>query len=118
MCDEEKHTFPHGSILFRDTGYQGYEPGNIITYQHIKKPRGKELAVADKIFSRMIPGVRVIAEHVIAGVKRSRIIRDIFRNTEKNSDDPVMEIACGLHNAGEFFRGAGRLKRSSQPVFH
>ncbi|OQW99854.1 MAG: hypothetical protein BWK80_62465 [Desulfobacteraceae bacterium IS3] len=59
----------------------------------------------------MIPGVRVIAEHVIAGVKRSRIIRDIFRNTEKNSDDPV-------HNAGEFFRGAGRLKRSSQPVFH
>lgn len=118
ICDEEDHRFPPGSILFKDTGYQGYEPGNIITYQPMKKPRGKELTVADKIFNTMISGVRVIAEHVIAGVKRSRIVRDIFRNTEKNFDDLVMEIACGLHNAREYFRGTGRLKMSSQPVFH
>lgn len=118
ICDEEEHTFPPGSILFKDTGYQGYEPGNIITYQPVKKPRGKELPIADKIFNSMISGVRVIVEHVISGVKRSHIVRDIFRNTKKNYDDFVMEIACGLHNIRENFRGPERLKKSSQPLFN
>jgi len=66
----------------------------------------------------MISGVRVIAEHVIAGVERSHIVGDIFRNTKKNFGDIVMEIACGLHNIRENFRGPGRLKTSSQLVFH
>ncbi len=118
ICDEENHTFPDGSILLKDTGYQGYEPGNVTTYQPMKKTRGKELTAADKIFNPMISGVRVIVGHVISGVKRSHIVRDIFRNTKKNYDDFVMEIACGLHNVRENFRGPGRLKRSSQPVFH
>jgi hypothetical protein len=118
ICDEENHTFPDGSILFKDTGYQGYEPGNVTTYQPMKKTRGKELTAADRIFNPMISGIRVIVEHVISGVKRSHIVRDIFRNTKKDYDDAVMEIACGLHNAREFFRGAERLKISLQPVFH
>jgi hypothetical protein len=118
ICDEENHIFPPGSILLKDTGCQGYEPGNVITYQPKKKPRGQELAVGDKIFNRMISGVRVIAEHVIAEVERSHIVGDIFRNTKKNFGDIVMEIACGLHNIRENFRGPGRLKTSSQLVFH
>ena len=118
ICDEENYVFPPGSILLKDTGYQGYEPGNVTTYQPKKKPRGQELAVADKIFNRMISGVRVIVEHIISGVKRSHIVGDIFRNTKKNFEDIVMEIACGLHNIRENFRGPGRLKRSSEPVFH
>jgi hypothetical protein len=85
ICDEENYVFPPGSILLKDTGYQGYEPGNVTTYQPKKKPRGKELAVADKIFNRMISEVRVIAEHVISGVKRSHIVGDIFRNTKKKT---------------------------------
>lgn len=118
ICDEEKYAFPPGSILLKDTGYQGYEPVNVTTYQPKKKPRGKEFSAADKIFNRMISGVRVIAEHVISGVKRSHIVADIFRNTKKNFEDIVMEIACGLHNAREFFRGPGRLKSSPQPLLN
>ena len=102
----------------KDTGFQGYEPENVETYQPKKKPRGKELTPADKIFNSMISGVRVIVEHVISGVKRSRIVKDIFRNTKKNFEDIVMEIACGLHNAREYFRGPERSKSSPQPLFN
>jgi hypothetical protein len=31
-------------------------------------------------------------------MKRSRIVKDLFRNTQDLYDDLVMEIACGLHN--------------------
>lgn len=37
-------------------------------------------------------------EHVIAGIKRCRIIKDVFRLTKKGLSDVVMEIACALHN--------------------
>jgi hypothetical protein len=40
----------------------------------------------------------VVVEHVIAGVKRCRIVKDVFRLTTEGVSDLVMEIACGLHN--------------------
>ena len=42
--------------------------------------------------------MRIVVEHVICGVKRCRIVKDVFRNTKDKFDDLVMEIACGLHN--------------------
>lgn len=42
--------------------------------------------------------MRVVVEHVIAGVKRCRIVKDVFRLTTEGVSDLVMEIACGLHN--------------------
>jgi hypothetical protein len=37
-------------------------------------------------------------EHALAGVKRSRIVKDILRNTKEEWSDLVMVVACGLHN--------------------
>jgi hypothetical protein len=37
-------------------------------------------------------------EHDLAGVKRSRIVKDVLRNTKEGVSDTVMEAACGLHN--------------------
>jgi hypothetical protein len=48
----------------------------------------------NRIFSRG----RVVVEHVIAGVKRCRIVKEVLRLTSKGISDRVMEIACGLHN--------------------
>jgi hypothetical protein len=45
-----------------------------------------------------------VVEHVIAGVKRCRIVKDVFRNTTEAFDDLVMELACGLHNFRVNFR--------------
>ena len=37
-------------------------------------------------------------EHALAGVKRSRIVKDVLRNTKEFFSDLVMAVACGLHN--------------------
>jgi len=40
----------------------------------------------------------VRVEHALAGVKRSRIVKDVLRNTKESFSDLVMTVACGLHN--------------------
>ena len=42
--------------------------------------------------------VRVRVEHAIAGVKRSRVVKDVLRNTRDGVSDSAMEAASGLHN--------------------
>jgi hypothetical protein len=106
ICDEEQLTFPEGSTLYKDTGFQGYEPSGVNTVQPKKKPRGQDLSPEERQRNRTISKVRIIVEHVICGVKRCRIVKDIFRNTRGEFGDLVMEIACGLHN----FRTARRSK--------
>jgi hypothetical protein len=98
ICDEEEPTFPKGSTLYKDTGFQGYEPPGVKTIQPKKKPRGQELSFKDKKQNRRISKIRIVVEHVIAGVKRCRVVKDVLRNTKDKFDDLVMEIACGLHN--------------------
>ncbi len=105
ICDEEGHEFPEGSTLYKDTGYQGYEPAGVHTRQPKKKPRGRELTQEEKEQNSLISSVRIVVEHVICGVKRCRIVKDVFRNTRDKFADLVMEIACGLHN----FRTAYRM---------
>jgi len=42
--------------------------------------------------------VRVRVEHSLAGVKRSRSVKDVLRNTNEGFSDLAMVVACGLHN--------------------
>jgi hypothetical protein len=56
------------------------------------------LSVGDKCLNPLISSVRIVVEHVIAGVKRCRIVKDVWRLTKAGMSDMVMEIACGLHN--------------------
>jgi nucleoside recognition membrane protein YjiH len=63
-----------------------------------KKPRGKELTAHEKDTNRKMSQLRVKVEHALSGVKRSRIVKDVFRNTKDDFSDLVMVIACGLHN--------------------
>ena len=104
ICDVEGHEFPEGSILYKDTGYQGYEPAGVQTRQPKKKPRGRELTAAEKEQNALISSVRIVVEHVICGVKRCRIVKDVFRNTRDKFADLVMEIVCGLHNFRTAYR--------------
>ena len=54
--------------------------------------------MADEWLNVLISGARVLVENVIAGVKRCRILKDVFRNTKSGFSDLAMEVACGLHN--------------------
>lgn len=98
LADESEMTFPENSILEQDTGFQGYQPEDVHVLQPMKKLRNQELSIEQKFINRIISSTRVMVENVICGVKRCRIVKDIFRNKKEGFDDLVMEIACGLHN--------------------
>lgn len=57
----------------------------------------------------MVSQIRVAVEHILAGVKRVRIVKDRFRNTKPRFADRVMLIACGLHNLRQSVRHPGPL---------
>jgi hypothetical protein len=98
LADQERYRFPPGSTLWKDTGYQGYEPEGVITRQPKKKPKGRELTPAEKVQNQAISSERIGVEHSIGGVKVFHIVRDIYRNHKQGFEDLIMETACGLHN--------------------
>ena len=98
LADEQDLVFPPGSTLWKDTGFQGYEPDGIQTRQPQKKPKGGQLTPDEKANNSDISRERIGVEHAIGGVKVFAIARDIFRNLKVGFDDLVMETACGLHN--------------------
>jgi hypothetical protein len=109
-ADEEGYSFPRGSTLWQDTGFQGYAPESASVEQPTKKPRGKELSPEQKEENRRVSRQRVFVEHSIGGVKIFHILSSVFRNIKKGFDDLVMETACGLFN---FVRGRRAYARAS-----
>lgn len=73
-----------------------------------RKSHGVVNSVLPKETNRMISAVRILVEHVINGVKRCRIVKDILRNHHTAYDDLAMETACGLDN----FRITKRVARA------
>ena len=98
LADEQALRFPQGSKLWKDTGFQGYEPDNVDTFQPKKKPKGGQLTPEEKVENATISSIRIGVEHSIGGVKVYQITQDIFRNLKQGFDDLAMETACGLHN--------------------
>ncbi len=83
-----------------DLGFLGFGkeyPGHPYSMPK-KKPKGRELSDADRKRNKGKSRSRVVVENALAGVKRLRIVSDVFRNVKKNFDDQAMTIACGLWN--------------------
>ena len=98
LADQQPFNYPTATTLGKDTGFQGYEPDHVFTFQPKKKPKGQELDLFDKFFNRIFSASRIQVEHTLAGVKRCRIVKDVLRNTKTGFSDLVMEVACALHN--------------------
>ena len=98
LADEQAIPFPKGSQVWKDSGFQGYEPEGVVTYQPMKKPKGKELTIEQKQKNKELSKERIGVEHSIGGIKVFRIVHDVFRNFRAGFDDLAMETACGLHN--------------------
>jgi hypothetical protein len=98
VADEEDYHFPARSKLWKDSGFQGYEPPNVRTYQPKKKPSKGELTLEEKASNQAISRKRVRIEHSIGGAKVFLIARDVFRNRRDDYVDLSFETACGLHN--------------------
>jgi len=97
-ADEEHYRFPARSKLYKDTGFQGYEPPKCRTYQPKKKPRNGELTAEEKATNQAISRKRVRIEHSIGGAKVFHIARDVLRNRLSEYVDLSFETVCGLHN--------------------
>ncbi|MCX6029308.1 MAG: transposase [Chloroflexi bacterium] len=104
IADEAGFTLPEGSLLYQDTGFQGFALEGTTIFQPKKKPRGGELTPDEKAQNRLISRIRVRVEHAIDGVKRYRIVKDQLRNWKPGFRDKVMETCCGLHNFRLRFR--------------
>lgn len=98
VADEEEWRFPKRCKLWKDTGFQGYEPPGITTFQPKKRPRKGQLTDEEKAQNRAISQKRVRIEHAIGGTKVYRIAHDVFRNRREGFVDLSFETACGLHN--------------------
>lgn len=98
LCERENLAFPANALLDKDNGFQGYEPKGVITFQTKKKPRNGELSAEEKFINKIFSSTRISVENVFSGVKRCRIVKDVYRNFKEGFEDLVMEIACGLHN--------------------
>jgi hypothetical protein len=104
LAEQAAVRWPPGTRLAADGGFAGYVPAAGEILRPFKKPRGRPLDGFLREWNRQLAGLRVGVEHVLAGVKRCRIVFDPLRNWRAGFDDAVMEIACGLHNLRELYR--------------
>ncbi len=80
-----------------DLGFQGVDEqcGTMVPF---KKPRGKELGEVKKQVNRAMSKLRVKVEHVFAGLKRLRMIKDKIRISDYGKRQLIVKIAAALHN--------------------
>ena len=96
--------WPAGTKLAGDSGFTGYATPGSLFLRPFKKRRGQPRDPFFTRWNRELARLRVTVEHVLAGVKRCRIVLDTLRNWRPGFDDAVMEVACGLHNLRELVR--------------
>jgi hypothetical protein len=104
QADEAAIVYPRYATLGKDTGFQGYKPATVLSWQPKKKPKGRDLEIGDVFLNEALSAARIVVEHSLAGVKRCPIVKAVFRNTKPGFSDTVMEIACALHNLRVHFR--------------
>ena len=98
IADEEPIAFEKETELLQDSGFRGYQPKNAKVRQPYKNSKLNKLTEEQKNENKIQAGKRVRVEHAICGVKRLRIVKDIFRNHREGMIDLSMQVACGLHN--------------------
>jgi hypothetical protein len=98
LADLEGYTFPEGSCLSQDMGFQGFTCDGITSLQPMKKPAGRDLSPLEKATNRTISSIRIRIEHAIGGVKRYRMVKDKIRLLRDGIRDTVMDTCCGLQN--------------------
>lgn len=98
LADEAELVFGQGQGLLLDLGFQGYSAQGAQPCLPVKKPPKGELSELDKMYNRLLASLRVSIEHVMASVKRIRIVKEKIRLHSDQVRDSVMLIAAGLHN--------------------
>jgi hypothetical protein len=98
ICDQENCHYPEGIELRQDSGYIGHRPQGVNIVEPTKKPKGKVLSKEKKEENKSKSKLRVVIEHVMSGIKRCRIVKEVQRSWRIEFRDQLMWICCGLHN--------------------
>lgn len=105
VADEAALEFPEGTVLCQDLGYVGYAPENVTVVMPKKNHKNKPLSVLEQDINWLIGKARVQVEHVMAGVKRLKIVKEKIRLKNEQMRDLMMWVACGTHNLRIQYRG-------------
>ncbi|MBK8846239.1 MAG: hypothetical protein IPO27_06575 [Bacteroidetes bacterium] len=73
---------------------------------HPTQTKNSELSQEQKQENKIIGRARIAIEHMIGGIKISRIVNDKYRGRMMHREDTVMLIACGLYNLKNSFKNA------------
>ncbi|MHB0935918.1 MAG: transposase family protein [Armatimonadota bacterium] len=107
QAETDAPPFPPDSRGGADLGYQGYAPPNLALTIPLKKPKGGELTPDEQAANTTLAKLRIYVEHAIRGMKRQRIVTEIFRNTKAGFLDLAAEVAAGLYNLTNQYRSGG-----------
>ena len=105
QAETDAPPFPPDSRGGADLGYQGYHPPNLVLTIPFKKPKGGALTPEEKALNTALAKLRIPVEHAIRGIKRQRIAADLFRNTSAGMIDLSIEVAAGMYNLTNQYRG-------------
>lgn len=96
--DYMARTIPDDVTAWVDTGFKGMETIHPNTQMPKKAAKKNPLTQTEKDNNRFISGMRIVAEHVNAGLKRLKAASDIYRNRLPNMDDRMTLVCAGLWN--------------------
>src|SRR5260370_28038528 len=77
QADEAAIVYPRYATLGKDTGFQGYEPPNVLSWQPKKKPKARDLEIGDVLLNGLFSLARIVVEHTLAGAQRCHIVKTI-----------------------------------------
>jgi len=89
---------PPDVTVWTDTGFLGIQKTHPNTVMPKKASKYHPLTQQEKENNRIISGLRIVSEHTIAGLKRFKVVSDVYRNKKKNLDDTFTFLAAGLWN--------------------
>lgn len=96
--DHLGRSIPDDVTAWTDTGFKGMELIHSNTQMPKKATKKHPLLNEEKINNKLISGLRIIAEHANAGLKRLKAVSDIYRNRLPNMDDRMNLVCAGLWN--------------------
>ena len=86
-----------GTPFLLDLGFQGVDE-NGSTMIPFKKPKGKKLGDVKKQINKAMSKLRVKIEHVFAGLKRLRMLKEKIRIPDYHKRQTIVKIAAAIHN--------------------
>ncbi|WP_114783958.1 transposase family protein [Botryobacter ruber] len=98
LADGLELEFVADKDLLADLGFVGYKPQGTQPCLPVKKLPNQELSELGKQFNQLLASIRVKVEHVMAGIKRVKIVKDKVRLRTELVRNQVMCIACGWQN--------------------